>query len=63
MKETETRGRTLAPPPLLGVKAETWPDGTPMNKNVCKSERQLMSEIHAMLSELTDFSKSKAFLQ
>jgi hypothetical protein len=31
-----------------------WPDGTPKDGSVCKSDKQLFCEIHAMLKQLLD---------
>lgn len=32
--------------------AYRWPDGTPKDKNICKSQQQILSEIHVMLTDL-----------
>lgn len=34
-----------------------WPDGSLKNENVCKSELQLLSEVHAMLTSLSTTSR------
>jgi hypothetical protein len=51
-------GRALAAPVLLGHSTPQWPDGTAKHPNICKSDKQLLSEIHSMLTALIKSSQS-----